>query len=131
MTDFLWYFTVLELPGLLRWRKYTHARYGTLCASFRCMVWVEMIRLRTTLGRIEDATSLLHTAVLQATGEKKLLQSRIYRSASFRTDLALNLVWDSDSLREEGSTAGLSIAGALKDLGLVDHSVWVELEPGQ
>jgi hypothetical protein len=129
MTDFLWYSIELELSVLLRWLKYTDARYGTLCAALRRMVWVEMIHLRTTVGQIEDATSLLHTAVLQATEEKDLLQSRIYHSASFTTDLALNLVWDSDSVREEGSTAGLCIAGVLKNLGLVDHSVWVELKP--
>ncbi len=99
-----------------------------LMLKCRRMVWMEMIRLRTSLGRVEDAGNLLLAAVQQAIGEGGLVKLRVYSSVSSHTDLALSLVWNTSSLEQPGSRAGLSISELLKGFGLVDHSVWVERE---
>jgi hypothetical protein len=94
------------------------------------MVWVEMICLRTTAGRVADVASLVLCAAEQATVEGDLKGFHIYTSATFATDFALSLVWNTHTVHRRGSAAGLSIAEALKSFGLVDHSVWVETPTG-
>jgi hypothetical protein len=66
----------------------------------------------------------------RASGEAGLVQVHTYNSASYQTDLALSLTWDTNSFRREGSRAALTISEALKTFGLVEHSVWVEKETG-
>jgi hypothetical protein len=90
------------------------------------MVWMEMIRLRTTTAHMREVDSLLFEATRHAEGDEGLIRLRIYRSASLLTDIAVSLVWDTSPGAAAGSRAGLSISTALKSFGLVDHSVWIE-----
>lgn len=92
------------------------------------MLWMEMIRLRTIHSRLDNAAGLLFNAMSRASGEAGLVQVRMYNSASYQTDLALSLTWDTNSFQREGSRAALTISEALKTFGLVEHSIWVEKE---
>jgi hypothetical protein len=44
------------------------------------------------------------------------------------TDLSVHLYWNSDRPEQDGSALGIRLAQALKDFGLVDHSVWIGKE---
>jgi hypothetical protein len=90
------------------------------------MIWVEMIHLRTTDFHDKTLESMFRDAVTQAKGQPGLLHLRIYNNVSLTTDLAMTLVWDTDSYSGKGSKAGLIMADAFKTFGLVDHSVWIE-----
>jgi hypothetical protein len=90
------------------------------------MLWMEMIRLRTTHAQLENVAGLLLDTVRRAVGEAGLVRIHMYNSASYQTDLALSLTWDTNSFHHEGSRAGLSISEALRTFGLVEHSIWVE-----
>ena len=90
------------------------------------MRWMEMIRLRTTHAQLENVAGLLLDTMRSAVGEAGLVRIHMYNSASYQTDLALSLTWDTNSFQHEGSRAGLSISEALKTFGLVEHSIWVE-----
>ena len=85
-----------------------------------------MIRLRTTQAQLENVASLLLETLSRAAGEAGLVRIHMYNSASYQTDLALSLTWDTNFLQHEGSRAGLTISEALKTFGLVEHSIWVE-----
>ena len=87
---------------------------------------MEMIRLRTTLVYLERAADLLHDATRHVAAEDGLVRVHMYDSASFKTDLALSLTWDTIAPEHRGSRAALTISDALKDFGLVEHSVWLE-----
>jgi len=95
------------------------------------MVWMEMIRLRTTEGQTEAALGLLRYSVSHVTGEPGLVRIHVYNSAAFHTDLALSLTWDTQAPHHQGSRTGLSISDTLNAFGLVEHSVWVEKEARQ
>lgn len=84
--------------------------------------------MRTTQAQLENVAGLLLDTMKGAAGEAGLVRINMYDSASYQTDLALSLTWDTDALRHEGSKAGLSIREALKTFGLVEHSIWVEKE---
>jgi hypothetical protein len=51
---------------------------------------------------------------------------RTYCHAALETDLSLHLYWSSEMPEPNGSALGLCLAQALKEFGLIDHSVWVE-----
>jgi len=53
---------------------------------------------------------------------------KIYRHAFLDTDLSVHLFWTSDRPEQNGSALGIRLAQALKDFGLVDHSVWIGKE---
>ena len=89
------------------------------------MVWMEMIRLRTTQRQAQDVYSLLIDSMRQMTTEPGLVQAQVYDNAWQSTDVALSLLWDNDFPRHEGSRAGLSISEILKTFGLVEHSIWL------
>ncbi|MGD0233690.1 MAG: hypothetical protein ABSC55_04035 [Syntrophorhabdales bacterium] len=95
------------------------------------MVWMEMIRLRTTEGQSEAALGLLRYSVRNVAKEPGLVQIHVYNSASFHSDLALSLVWDTHVPHRQGSRTGLSISETLNAFGLVEHSIWVEKEARQ
>ena len=93
------------------------------------MVWMEMVRLRTTGAHLKDVYELLFEAAKCVETEKDLVRLRIYGSVSLPTDIAISLVWDIRPEVDSGSRAGLSICDSLKSFGLVDHSIWMEKTP--
>ncbi len=90
---------------------------------------MEMIRLRTTPSQLDGVARLISDNIRQATGESGLLRVRMYHSAEYQTDLALSFTWETNVMQQKGSRAGLSISEALKNFGLVEHSIWMEREP--
>ncbi|MBP1747360.1 MAG: hypothetical protein H6Q54_1975 [Deltaproteobacteria bacterium] len=92
------------------------------------MRWMEMIRLRTPQGQEKKSSKLLVDSAHAAINEPGLKEARVYTNASFYSDLALNLLWDTDIIHHQGSRVGLSISQALASYGLVEHSIWSEKE---
>lgn len=90
------------------------------------MRWMEMIRLRTPQGQEKKLAKLLVDAAHDVMGEPGLEEARVYTNASFHSDLALSIAWDTDATQRQGSRVGLSIAQTLSSYGLVEHSIWSE-----
>ena len=88
------------------------------------MKWIEIIRLRSAKNASEPLKAFL--PAMGKTGQPGLLEARIYRHALWETDWSLHLLWESENPEKSGSTLGLRLAQALKDFGLVDHSVWTQ-----
>ncbi len=94
------------------------------------MKWVEIITLRSP-GKIdrELVDQLLKVAdeCYAATDTPKhLVEIKIYHHSVVETDLGIHIYWESEKVNERKSPLGLRIAYALKPLGLLNHSVWVE-----
>jgi hypothetical protein len=51
---------------------------------------------------------------------------KTYHHAALETDVSVHLLWESEQPEQNGSSLGLRIGQALKEFGLIDHSVWVE-----
>jgi hypothetical protein len=88
------------------------------------MKWLEIIKLRSA-GNSPD---FLEKISLSGTdpGQNGLVKIEYYRHAFLDTDLSVHLEWDSEKPEKHGSTLGLHLARALKDFGLIDHSIWIE-----
>jgi hypothetical protein len=90
------------------------------------MKWLEVIKLRSAgkdSGLLEEL--LLSIERLSQDG---LMEMKIYDHAALETDLSVHLHWESGRLEQNGSALGLRLAQALKEFGLIDHSMWIEKE---
>ncbi len=94
------------------------------------MKWVEIITLRSP-SKINDQ---FIDELLKGLGEsdsptntpKHLVEMRIYHQSAVETDLSIHIFWESEPGTQDKSSLGLGVCLALKPLGLLNHSVWVE-----
>jgi hypothetical protein len=91
------------------------------------MKWVEIIELRTV--DIDRALLSLKPVSLMAevSQESELQAIKLYRHGRVETDISVHLFYDSEQAEIQGSPLGLHLASALKEFGLVNHNVWVEI----
>jgi hypothetical protein len=89
------------------------------------MKWIEIITLRSP-GRIN--TQAVDELVRQAESDapKELEEIRIYHHSVVETDLSIHLRWESEPGTQHKSALGQKFSYALRNLGLLNHSVWVE-----
>lgn len=88
------------------------------------MIWLEVVSVRTALS-IDTARVLeicRQCGQSDATGE--LLRSIVYCSARYQTDISVHLHWKSDP--GPGSILGREVISALKEFGLINHSLWIK-----
>ena len=90
------------------------------------MNWIEIITLRSS-GYVQES---LIRELLKTVGEDKekdgLISMKIYRNVWVDTDMSFYLHWKSAEVGQQGSPLGFRLAQTLKELGLVNHSAWVE-----
>jgi hypothetical protein len=112
-------------------------KFGTLFGIRRCdwrkitVKWVEIITLRST-GNInkELVDELVKSVdVYDAANDtpSHLVEINIYHHSVVETDLSVYIHWESEKECQRKSSLGLRFASALKPLGLLNHSVWVEI----
>jgi hypothetical protein len=94
------------------------------------MKWVEIITLRSPSkinGQFIDE-------LLNGSGKsdaatdtpKHLVEISIYHHSVVETDLSIHIYWESELGSQNKSPLGLRLSSALKPLGLLNYSVWVE-----
>lgn len=94
------------------------------------MKWVEIISLRCP-GNINTR---FMDELLKGVSEfdsptdtsTHLEEIKIYRHTVVETDLSIHIHWNSESGSQNKSPLGLRFSSALKNLGLLNHSVWIE-----
>jgi hypothetical protein len=90
------------------------------------MKWLEIIKLRSAgkdSGLLEEL--LLSVGKSSHSGLRKM---KTYHHVALELDLSVHLHWESVRPEQNGSPLGLHLAQALKEFGLIDHSVWIEEE---
>ena len=94
------------------------------------MIWLEVISVRTSTYE-ETMTALDRCRSIQrccSTGQP--LDLRVYCSASYESDLSVHIRWDAGGGRHGKSPLGMELNSAFSSLGLVNHTVWMEVLPG-
>jgi hypothetical protein len=94
------------------------------------MKWVEIITLRSP-GNINTE---LVDELLKGVGESDspndtpnhLIEIRVYHHSMVETDLSIHICWESEAGNQHKSPLGLRIFSALRSMGLLNHSVWIE-----
>ena len=91
------------------------------------MKWIEVIELRSVNSNRELLE--LHLRTLLAAIEKATQQQAIrsYRRVMIDNDFSIHLFHESTKVENKGSQLGLRLASVLKEFGLVNHNIWLEM----
>jgi hypothetical protein len=94
------------------------------------MKWVEIITLRSAANidtlPVDELLKGISESDSATDTSEHLVEIRVYQHSVVETDLSIHIYWESESGRQDKSPLGLRFSSALKDLGLLNHSVWVE-----
>jgi pyruvate-formate lyase-activating enzyme len=93
------------------------------------MKWVEIITLRSPGNINRELVDELLKGVDEsdaADTPQHLIEIRAYHHFVVETDLSVHIYWESEKESKRKSPLGLRFAYALKPLGLLNHSVWIE-----
>ena len=103
------------------------------------MKWVEIISLRCA-GNIDTRFIDEHLKGAsecdsQTVTPEHLVEIRVYHHYIVETDLSIHIYWESEPGSQDKSPLGLRLSSELRNLGLLNHSVWgettaVEFPPG-
>ena len=90
------------------------------------MKWVEIITLRSP-SRIDTqfVDELLKEAG-KSDVQQHLVEIKTYLHSVVETDLSIHIHWNSEPGSQHKTPLGLKLSYALKNMGLLNHSVWVE-----
>ena len=91
------------------------------------MKWLEIIELRSAKTRRELLESQLHELMNEVDKESEKQTIKAYYNIMIDTDFTIFLFHDSTNSENSGSPLGLRLVSFLKEFGLVNHSVWVEM----
>ena len=91
---------------------------------------IEIITLRS-LSKINEKfidELLKSVSEIDATADRQqhLVEIKIYHHSVVETDLSIHIYWKSELGGQNKSPLGLKFSFALKPLGLLNHSVWIE-----
>ncbi|MGA2330638.1 MAG: hypothetical protein ABSG75_02650 [Syntrophales bacterium] len=94
------------------------------------MKWVEIITLRSP-GKInrqlvDELVKGVRESGFPTGTQKHLVEIRIYHHSVVETDLSIHIYWKSEPVGHDKSPLGLRFSSALRNLGLLSHSVWVQ-----
>ena len=91
------------------------------------MTWLEIIELRSAGGNNKLLESQMQKLVNEVYERTKNNAVRVYCRLMIDTDFSIHLFHDSKKVEKSGSPLGLRLASALKEFGLVNHSIWIEM----
>ena len=92
------------------------------------MKWLETIKVETASGlenKTEEELAALIKTVPNNPDALGLLETVLYNHASVPGCFAMQLTWDTETPKIQGSLLGLRLTQTVKSFGMVDHSVWV------
>ena len=90
------------------------------------MKWVEIITLRSLAKVDRQLLDELLQQVVKSKTDGHPMEIRMYQNSIVETDFSIHIYWESESGSQDKSPLGLRFSYALKGLGLLNHSVWVE-----
>lgn len=92
------------------------------------MKYLEIIKFRTTRNDREYIESQLLSHLIRHGESNSEISVKIYTRDLIDSDFLIQLQYDSDASGNAGSQLGLCLASALKEFGIVNHSVWSEIQ---
>ncbi len=91
------------------------------------MKWIELIQLRSAGSNREILESKLQRLADEVVSKRKRQVIMAFSRVSIDTDFSIHIFHDSKKVENGGSRLGLRLAAALKEFGLINHSIWMEI----
>ena len=90
------------------------------------MKWLEIIELRSVGKNRKLLEQDLKSLIEELNKETEQRTIKVYSRVIVDSDFSIHLLNDSKEADINGSPLGLQLVSALKEYGLINHSVWVE-----
>ena len=90
------------------------------------MKWIEIIKVRGTEDSDIRAVRDMLQDFVKIPVETKPTTVKLYYHSTVKNDLSIHIRWNLETMIAQKSSLGLRIAVAISDLGMVNHSVWIE-----
>lgn len=90
------------------------------------MQLIEIIEVRTSQNSKLLLEKYLKQIIKETQNESKNLGVKLYQRMNLELDFSIHIIIGSDEHNLENSKIGYRIASALKEFGIVYHSVWIE-----
>lgn len=90
------------------------------------MKWLEIIELRSTDRNRGVLESQLQKLTNEVNNERERRAIKVYSRIAIESDFSIHLFHESKEADINGSSLGLHLVSTLKELGLINHSVWTE-----
>ncbi len=91
------------------------------------MKWAEVIMVRSA-GRDEIPDATLQDLMNKVAVEGEHVAIRVFRRERLDSDICIVLFHKRKKTGTGGSTIGLHLVAALKEIALVDHTIWNEID---
>ncbi len=91
------------------------------------MKWIEVVQLRASERNQNVLESRLKELVKGINRENGHGRIMIFRRTLVPMDYSIHLVHHDNVVENQGSSLGLQLAAALKEFGLVNHSIWKDV----
>lgn len=86
--------------------------------------WIELIRVRSSAEILQEALTMLTIQINDIEKEAHDAETFVMQHALYDGDLAVVIVWHSDVLPKK-TREGLMVAEQMKELGSIEHAVWI------
>lgn len=90
------------------------------------MKWIEIITIRSLAKTNRQLIDELLRQLIQQKESGFAASIRVYHHAAVETDLSIHLLWETDAPAPGKSPLGQQLSYVLKDLGLLNYSIWVQ-----
>jgi len=88
---------------------------------------MEIIEIRSLTKKKEELEEQLHNFWEEMKSEYSANSIQIFVKANLDTDFVILLHNDSNTIRKGGSSIGQRLTSALRDYGMINHTVWNEI----
>jgi hypothetical protein len=90
------------------------------------MKWIEIITLRSLVKANRQLVDELLRQLFQQKEAGLAAIIRVYHHPTVETDLSIHILWKTEAQPPGKSPLGQQLSYALKELGLLNYSIWVE-----
>lgn len=92
------------------------------------MKWAEVIMVRSPGSSVKPLNTALQELMKDVAGNDGDEDLRVFHREKLDSDICIVVFHSSKKTRIGGSPLGLRLVAALKEFGLVNHTVWTEID---
>jgi hypothetical protein len=90
------------------------------------MKWIEIITLRSLVKENRQLVDELLRQLFQQKESGVTDVIKVYHHPAVETDLSIHIHWETEAQYPSKSPLGQQLSYALKELGLLSYSIWLE-----
>jgi hypothetical protein len=91
------------------------------------MEWIEIITLRSLAKANRQLVDELLRQLLEQKESGLAASIKVYHHPTVETDSSIHIHWKGEAQHPRSSELGQQLAYALKELGMVSYSIWVQV----